>query len=537
MLDVVVDDEHGLTRKYAVPGRHRCQECHQGGDDGSFVLGFTPLQINRRPVGGGGRDQPVGPDELAQVSRLSGYGVLKGVDAATALPKLESFPTERYLDDHTLRAQGYALGNCAHCHTPEGFAMKTNNVKLNLTAGEIFRFNTKTRSKDYSNRYFVDNEGDLAKSYLYFRVSAPHEQQGLLSPMPLHTAGGPDCKALTLLGKWIQTYNKNLTPAQIEAFKPAEKCTPNDQLNAGAFPWIEEDFTGGDSANYVPRRQDWADTATGMPAAYRALTLSPELKKIIETPYPVAYWEAKPECRFPAVDLPAAERRPWMVDDAGQPTQPFGELYTATPGAWFFTTTCSKCHGDKGAGDGQIGRSLAIWSGGEVRVANFMSGMFGNAGRNLATFDVAGQTDAAGGPQNLAPQYLIWMAMEGTKINVPPQAEKYLGKHKAQMLRQIKERCSRMIPTSPKASSPRFAEHEIFRDICLAGNLPADTPEIQFDPNTDLPANPAAHEAWLDRGALNAGWAIYQYLHDRGARGLWQPRQSECEKEYAAPAP
>ena len=41
-------------RRYAIPGAQRCIECHMGSPSASFVLGFTPLQIARRPAGQGG---------------------------------------------------------------------------------------------------------------------------------------------------------------------------------------------------------------------------------------------------------------------------------------------------------------------------------------------------------------------------------------------------------------------------------------------------------------------------------------------------
>ena len=57
-LTLVVDEAKSLTRNYEVPARHRCQECHMGGDNGAFVLGFTPVQVNRRAMGEGGEISP-----------------------------------------------------------------------------------------------------------------------------------------------------------------------------------------------------------------------------------------------------------------------------------------------------------------------------------------------------------------------------------------------------------------------------------------------------------------------------------------------
>lgn len=528
LKEVLVDETSGQTRQYAIPARHRCQECHMGAEGADFVLGFTPLQINRRRLGEAGRDQAVEADELDQVARLKRTGFLKNVRAAD-LPRLEAYPSDRYLSEHALRAQGYLVGNCAHCHNPSGFAMQTHKVKLNLAAGQIFRFNTHMASKDFSNRKFVDHLGRLDQSYLYFRFAAPPEQQGLLTPMPLHTHGGPDCRGATLIGRWIMSFDPSASPDAIEAFAPKETCNQQVDLQTGPIAFTPEDFTVGADGSYAPRRLDWSDMETGMPRSYRELQLDDQLTAIIDREVAVDWFHDKSTCRFPDEDLAEAERKPWMVKPDGSPKRPWGQLYRSTPGAWFFSTTCSKCHGDEGAGDGEIGRALAQWSGGEVRVADLRNGMFGGDGRNRRAFDVS---DGAAGVVNLAPQYLIWMAMEGTRINIPPQAERFLGKHKAQMLRQIKDRCARFIPSSPKASKPHFNDHEIFRDICLHDNLPVDAPEIQYDPATELPVDGVAQDRWLDKGALNAGWAIYRHLEKSATQGQWPARQNECEKVY-----
>ena len=404
--------------------------------------------------------------------------------------------------------------------------MKANGVQLDLSAGRVFGFDTHSHSKDYTNKRFVNDEGQLDASYLYFRLAAPADQRGLLASMPLHTAGGPDCRGVAIVARWIRSYDKTMTPAALDAFVPPEACTPDTALNAGTFSWTPEDFTTLPGQGYQPRRADWADPTTGMSEVYRNLRIDSGLAALLAKEYPVDFWQAKPECQFPEVTLPPAEQRPWMLTRDGTPKQPFGQLYKVTPGAWFFTTTCSKCHGNQADGKGEL---AGDFSAAGVQVADLADGLFGKGGRNLELFD---QPEGHGGRINLAPNYLVWMAMEGTRINVPPQLEKYLGKHRAQMLKQIKDRCQRQIKTSPMASSSRFNEHDLFRELCLYGNAPVDTPEIQFDPNTDLPINPAAQDAWLNRGAYNAGFAIFTYLRQAATSGRWLVHQTECEKEY-----
>jgi len=105
-----------------------------------------------------------------------------------------------------------------------------------------------------------------------------------------------------------------------------------------------------------------------------------------------------------------------------------------------------------------------------------------------------------------------------------------LGNHGAQMLKQIKDRCSRQIPSSPKNSSPNLIDHDIYRDICLFDNLPATTPAIQFKAENGLPVNPGAQEQWLNKAALNAGWAIYEYVRQATATDVWQPSPADCDQ-------
>src|SRR5262249_59125518 len=86
-------DAHQHT--YAIPAKHRCIQCHEGAEGKNFVLGFTPLQINRRPAGDGGLLAPVGDDELTQVDRLVAYGVVDIAGGAASLPTLETSAGDR----------------------------------------------------------------------------------------------------------------------------------------------------------------------------------------------------------------------------------------------------------------------------------------------------------------------------------------------------------------------------------------------------------------------------------------------------------
>jgi mono/diheme cytochrome c family protein len=137
----------GLLRHYAFPGARRCVDCHEGSISQSFVLGFTPLQLNRRPTGTGGLYEPAGGDELTQLERLISYGVISGMTSPDDVLPLElSQGTRAARTPEELNAQAYMTGNCAHCHNPRGLPSIKEPLlvdKLNFfpsPAGGIFQF-------------------------------------------------------------------------------------------------------------------------------------------------------------------------------------------------------------------------------------------------------------------------------------------------------------------------------------------------------------------------------------------------------------
>lgn len=112
----------GALRRYAIPGKERCIQCHMGSPNNSFVLGFSPVQIRRRKTDEGGTYEVTGDDELSQLTRLISYGLITGIDDENDIKLLEDSQGERKpRNDYELKAQGYILGNCAHCHNVNGF--------------------------------------------------------------------------------------------------------------------------------------------------------------------------------------------------------------------------------------------------------------------------------------------------------------------------------------------------------------------------------------------------------------------------------
>jgi mono/diheme cytochrome c family protein len=125
-------------RHWAIPSSERCIQCHMGSPSQAFVLGFTPLQINRFPVGThgvipsspgtfGGPSSAVGADELTQLQRFIDLGIITGIDSPSdVLPLEQSQGSRTYRTPEELIAQGYMLGNCAHCHNPRGLPSVQN---------------------------------------------------------------------------------------------------------------------------------------------------------------------------------------------------------------------------------------------------------------------------------------------------------------------------------------------------------------------------------------------------------------------------
>jgi mono/diheme cytochrome c family protein len=123
----------GLTRHYALPGSERCVQCHMGSPSQSFNLGFTPLQVARRPTGQGGVYEPAMGDELTQLQRLIDYGVITGVNSPDDILPLENSEGSRQPRNvYELDAQAYMVGNCAHCHNPRGFPSTKEPLLANV---------------------------------------------------------------------------------------------------------------------------------------------------------------------------------------------------------------------------------------------------------------------------------------------------------------------------------------------------------------------------------------------------------------------
>jgi len=146
--DEVADPKSGQIRHYAIPSTERCDQCHMGSSSHSFVLGFTPWQVDRRKGNDGGVYEPANDDELTQLQRFIDYGIITGVEPGQV--KLEESqliadPPRSPRNDYELQAQAYMMGNCAFCHNPHGYPVVTNPILKEFElfpseTGGIFQF-------------------------------------------------------------------------------------------------------------------------------------------------------------------------------------------------------------------------------------------------------------------------------------------------------------------------------------------------------------------------------------------------------------
>ncbi len=288
------EDAAKITRHYAVPGSTRCIQCHMGSPSEAFVLGFTPLQVARRPDGQGGVYEPASGDELTQVQRLIDYGVISGLTSqADILPLEESEGSRLPRNQYELNAQAYMVGNCAHCHNPRGFPSvrqpAVSNVLIFLPGSGpnegIFQFPLETMSP-IRNRgvnqdvpipyitpslYDIPSDNAIAKyfcqdttdpsckagphwilapwrSLIYRNTDTPYDYFDDYAPfphMPLDTSGY-DCRVAKLMGDWmvsIPSKVKNPSMPQ-NLFPPAGTFAGS---NANNDPQPYEEVLPGDS--------------------------------------------------------------------------------------------------------------------------------------------------------------------------------------------------------------------------------------------------------------------------------------------------
>jgi mono/diheme cytochrome c family protein len=313
-----------LARHYAIPGSERCVQCHTGGSEGSFVLAFSPLQIMRRPLGEGGVIEPAGMDELNQLERFISYGLITGITKEEIkrklLPLEKSQGARSPRSNEELIAQGYMLGNCAHCHNPKGFASNSApelvdllNLFPSADGGGIFEFPLERFSPRIQRSVVADgqttflplpyvspeiydnpktaqfsppNGGDplavkqsLAapwRSLIYRNVETPfaYAADGAIFPhMPMNTPGF-DCRAPRIMAEWmlsipslpkIYPYEHGKDP-QAQPFREVRPGDPNYSFGIETAATQLALYRSGERATYCPDTRDIIDSQVKPPA-------------------------------------------------------------------------------------------------------------------------------------------------------------------------------------------------------------------------------------------------------------------------------
>ncbi|WP_241758766.1 hypothetical protein [Pyxidicoccus parkwayensis] len=556
------DERTGATRNYAIPARHRCVNCHTGSEGQNFVLGFTPLQLNRRAPGEGGVDPAatILEDELSQVDRLIKYGVITGLGSAADLPKLETSAEGRAPSSkEELELQGYFIGNCAQCHNPRGFAVQSNQALafMDFSAGGIL-FGWKPFNVLETNgrrRYVAEVEDfgvDLGRPYptstLYERVARDTNERNI--HMPLNVPG-KDCRASLLVARWIATLDwpkadEGLTAEEKAAAKKkrmrlANGAVVNDCNTDADVRWVGEDFT--DKLPYQPRNPGWKEHVGK--GAWEYLTRYPITEaheQLAKKRFPTNWWDLKPGlCTFPTASAPSPVEA-WMTDRRGVPKRPWGELYYSTAGANVFQGICANCHGR--AGDGQSGaaKALVAWQG--ARVANLTSAQYGLFGRAASGASHLAPFEQEYGPHGAA-RYLVWMADGGTNVPLTEEFMQAWVKYGevdidfsndtkdweawgANMLGAASGACDLIrrgvfaTAVPPSGNIRAIGGTSLWTEICTLDNPLTD--EIRSGSDATAVAE------WLKRAQFNAGVMAYFYLRDELSQGRVAPLRSECDR-------
>jgi len=525
----------GIIRSYPIPGSQRCVNCHMGSPLSNFILGFTPLQVNRRPQGIGGIIEPVGRHEADQLQRFIDYGLITGMESPEDVVPLEESQGERKpRNEYELKAQGYMIGNCAHCHNPRGLPSVTVeglaellNFLPNRDDGGIFQFPLERYSprirrgerQDIPIPYITPSLYDLPvtngrallndiwkpksdtvadidgfetelpnfapwRSLIYRNVDTPftYSDHYAIYPKMPQDVPGFDCRAPRVLGEWMvsipaviknQTFRVNqavygepqpfreLTPdddevtvrvagndalRRLERFRDSpryntcpdqadtvdpdvvagNRLTPRtDPYNVPERPhWVVTDLTEN-PGDWIPRRADWeeilveqqveglGDAEKRVVEKLQTIELTREFEEFALTQVPFGFWEQKPECNFEGIprvsDLNEGEEPLWLPPSAPEDAP----LYMQAPGAAVFNLICANCHGTQGDSNGRQADTIATLTGGETRVANFRTGLFG------FSEDSRTNRDRVFGTGPWSERYLVWMALGGTDRQIP----------------------------------------------------------------------------------------------------------------------
>lgn len=378
-------DKAGVTRHYALPGSERCVQCHMGSPTTDFVLGFTPLQVQRRRTAEGGTYEPTVGDELTQLQRLIDYGVITGISSpADVLPLEKSEGSRAPRNQQELAAQAYMVGNCAHCHNARGFpsvrqpALKDVLVFLPGAGPNqgIFQFKLDTvspirkrgllqtdpipyitpslydfPSDDAIPKFFCPDQPNgscegagvtvqniLApwRSLIYRNTDTPYDYFDDYTPfphMPMNTSGY-DCRVAKLMGDWMVSIPARIKhPELVQSALPVDGVWPAN-ANTDIQPYEESSPGDSDYAAAVGAAQARL-TAYHNSARY-AFCPSYYTSDIVD-PLVQAEADANQPVTSDVYPVPSAANPNLLVMPALTPIRPNYVTYDDTdpPGDWF----------------------------------------------------------------------------------------------------------------------------------------------------------------------------------------------------------
>jgi hypothetical protein len=169
----------------------------------------------------------------------------------------------------------------------------------------------------------------------------------------------------------------------------------------------------------------------GCAADQDGVTLDTGFRTFATTRIPMGLWQEKPACDWAQEPLKsvghtiaevnaAAGPHPHWLDAPG--TDGSRHVYNQTPGEAVFGMICINCHGAQADSKGRLADNLATMTGGNALVADLRDGFFGplsSPGTNRAQ-EFMPLSDAGETADDTAARYMVWMALGGTKVTIPP---------------------------------------------------------------------------------------------------------------------
>jgi mono/diheme cytochrome c family protein len=235
----------------------------------------------------------------------------------------------------------------------------------------------------------------------------------------------------------------------------------------------------------------------------------PGVRETFLTEVPFTIWQQKPGCDFSRVRTAGsyqdADRPNWLVR-SGATIAPEAPVYAISPGAAVFNNICLNCHGPKADAKGLLAEEISIMTGGDARVANFRTGLFGPEGapgsNRTRVFQraAADLTWPSGTPDDMGARYLSWMALGGTVKQIPPDL---LG------IVAVTRVAGKARPLGTQTASPNMLQ--LARQLCTvallssAGSVPSELRQSPLDwtNDTGLINTNGDAELWLKVCSLN----------------------------------